>query len=67
MVIPDDIKLGSTIEFNFMLSSVSNEFESLNHKTTLEIDYIRDINIEVSQNNQTMDTSFAYMWVKSRL
>ena len=63
MVIPDDIKLGSTIEFNFMLSSVSNEFESLNHKTTLEIDYIRDINIEVSQNNQTMDTSFAYMWV----
>ncbi|MEC7255290.1 MAG: hypothetical protein VXV76_01620, partial [Candidatus Thermoplasmatota archaeon] len=63
MVIPDDIELGSTIEFNFMLSSVTNEFDPLNHKTTLEIDYIRDINFEVSQNNQTMDTSFAYRWV----
>ena len=63
LVIPDDIPIDSVIVFDFTLSSSSNEFEVITHRTNIVVDYVKQISTNIVHNQQTITEDFGYMWL----
>ena len=63
LVIPDDIPIDSVIVFDFTLSSSSNEFETITHRTNILVDYVKEISTNLDHNQQTITEDFGYMWL----
>jgi len=63
LVIPDDIPIDSVIVFDFALSSSTNEFEIITHRTNILVDYVKEITTNLDHNQQIITEDFGYMWL----
>ena len=63
LVIPDDFPIDSVIVFDFTLSSSSNDFEAITHRTNIVVDYVKEISTNLDYNQQIITEDFGYMWL----
>ena len=63
LIVPNDIDIDSRIQFDFSLSKVDNEFENLQHKTVIIVDYIRQISSTLSEPNGEISGDFGSLWL----
>ena len=63
IIIPSDIEINTAIEFDFTLSRAGNQFENLQHKGTILVDYVRDISSSLSTYNSDISQDIASMWL----
>ena len=63
VVIPQDIGIDSTINFDLSLSSASNEFETMTHSAVMVVDYVREISLKLNNPANRQSNDFDVMWI----
>ena len=63
IIIPSDIEIDTAIDFNFILSSTDNQFDSLQYEGTILVDYVRDISSSLSKYNPDTSGDFQSLWL----